>query len=156
MLKDVHTFLTEDDVLTDCTDDYKHLYLLVDDSWNTKIDPKFKAFCEKYEKIILAIIKQGDFELRQSETDINNGWQKWLFEHYDPETWSQSPYSYSFYDSKDIDWGHKPEGSLRLSDHWNFESGLEKHCITDNPEFKNGWAVGKYHKGVYHIVKYFN
>ena len=78
MLEDVHTYLADDDVITDFSDDYKHLYLLVDDNYHGKIDPKFKAFCQKYEKIILVLIKQGHFQLRQSKTDINNGWQKWL------------------------------------------------------------------------------
>lgn len=54
---------------------------------------------------------------------------------------SQSPYSESFYAYKKgefIDWGEKPEGSLRLSDHWNFvtvdyETGEEEiHCVTDS------------------------
>jgi hypothetical protein len=32
----------------------------------------------------------------------------------------KSPYSDSFYSSTDISWNHKPEGSYRVSDHWNF------------------------------------
>lgn len=35
----------------------------------------------------------------------------------DWDDFSQSPYSMSIYDTKDVDWGYKPEGSLRISDH---------------------------------------
>lgn len=66
--------------------------------------------------------------------------------------WSQSPYSLSFYSSKNIDWNYKPEGSLRVSDHWNFGDNGE-HCPTE--ESVNGWAVGVYKNGIYHIIKKF-
>lgn len=66
--------------------------------------------------------------------------------------WSQSPYSYSFYSSKNIDWGYKPEGSLRVSDHWNFGEDGE-HCPTAEPV--DGWAVCKFENGKYHLIKKF-
>ena len=62
------------------------------------------------------------------------------------DTWkivSQSPYSYSFYNSDFIDWNYKPDKSLRISNHWNFVSEGEIHCATDCGT-KNGWYVGKY------------
>lgn len=66
--------------------------------------------------------------------------------------WSRSPYSMSFYDSKDIDWGYKPEGSIRVSDHWNFgEEG--EHCPTAEPV--DGWAVCRFENGKYHLVQKF-
>ncbi|HEL0676266.1 TPA: hypothetical protein TUW56_000869 [Streptococcus equi subsp. zooepidemicus] len=37
----------------------------------------------------------------------------WIMENITDE-WSVSPYSDSFYSSKDIDWGYKPEGSLQI------------------------------------------
>lgn len=37
----------------------------------------------------------------------------WTMENITDE-WSVSPYSDSSYSSKDIDWGYKPEGSLRI------------------------------------------
>ena len=44
---------------------------------------------------------------------------------------SESPYSMSFYlckkDEK-IDWGCKPEGSYRLSDHWGWFGYGKTHC----------------------------
>ena len=43
----------------------------------------------------------------------------------------KSPYSASFYNSKEISWNHKPDGSFRVSDHWNFIIGDKKHCRTD-------------------------
>ena len=66
----------------------------------------------------------------------------------------QSPYSESFYTEGKITWGSKPEGSLRLSDHWNFESEGKTHCKLDNTsEYLQKWLVCEYHNGTYHIVE---
>lgn len=79
----------------------------------------------------------------------------YLAENFD-DNWSKSPYSKSFYNSRDIDWGYKPEGSIRLSDHWNFEDSWgDLHCQTTDPEFKKGWALGVYHNGKYEITRKF-
>lgn len=67
-------------------------------------------------------------------------------------TISKSPYSNSFYNSDEIGWNHKPEGSLRISDHWNFYSRGEKHCRTVNEDLC-GWAMMKYSNGLYHDPK---
>lgn len=64
---------------------------------------------------------------------------------------NKSPYSDSYYNSSDITWGFKPEGSLRLSDHWNFESCGELHCKTDCGT-KNGWYLGQYSNGTYKLI----
>ena len=66
----------------------------------------------------------------------------------------QSPYSESFYTEGEITWDSKPEGSLRLSDHWNFESEGETHCKLDSTsEYLQKWLVCEYHNGTYHIVE---
>ncbi|MCK1200339.1 hypothetical protein MXZ33_06045 [Streptococcus uberis] len=77
----------------------------------------------------------------------------WMFilENMD-DNWSKSPYSNSFYSSNDITWGYKPEGSLRVSDHWNFGEDGE-HCQTSEPV--EGWAVCKFNNGKYDLVKKF-
>ena len=76
------------------------------------------------------------------------------------DTWDikvKSPYSNSFYNAEGITWDYKPDNSLRVSDHWNFYCRGKIHCKTDNPEFKNGWALGKYNgeTKTYNIIKYF-
>lgn len=72
------------------------------------------------------------------------------------DTVNSSPYSASFYNDWDISWGHKPQGSLRVSDHWNFPSQGKTHArIKDNPDFKQGWALGQYDNGLYNILKYY-
>lgn len=76
---------------------------------------------------------------------------KFVVENED-ENWSKSPYSLSYYNSKEIGWGYKPEGSLRISDHWNFGSENE-HCKTSEPV--DGWALCKFESGVYHLIKTF-
>lgn len=70
------------------------------------------------------------------------------------EKWTKSPHSFSFYNSDDISWGYKPENSLRISDHWNFESNGSLHCETTKG-FTNGWAVGQYKNGKYEILEVF-
>ena len=67
---------------------------------------------------------------------------------------SKSPYSFSFYNMPGKSWTHTPEGILRVSDHWNFESRGEKHAVTDRP-VENGthWTLAEYRDGVYHVLK---
>lgn len=66
----------------------------------------------------------------------------------------KSPYSDSFYTEGEIDWNSKPEGSLRLSDHWNFESEGQTHCKLDSTsEYLQKWLVCEYHNGKYHIIE---
>lgn len=53
---------------------------------------------------------------------------------------SKSPYSKSYYicenekDLSEINWGGKPDGSLRISNHWNFQTfaGDRTHCKISN------------------------
>ena len=71
---------------------------------------------------------------------------------------NKSPYSASFYNTYGIDWNYKPEGSLRISDHWNFESQGETHCKLDTTnEYLSGiWILARYENGVYKEIKRFN
>jgi hypothetical protein len=73
------------------------------------------------------------------------------------DTVSKSPYSESFYNSKEISWGSKPEGSLRISDHWNFESNGSVHCkINTSDEYIGGiWILARYENGTYIEIKRF-
>lgn len=107
----------------------------------------YKGLSEDYKldrKILLAggrtEISTNEYEALQFVVD------NWTNE------WSKSPYSMSFYSSKDISWGHKPEGSLRVSDHWNFGYDGE-HCPTAEPV--EGWAVCRFENGKYHLIKQF-
>lgn len=70
---------------------------------------------------------------------------------------SKSPYSDSFYNAKEISWTSKPEGSLRLADHWNFESRGETHCkLNTTREYINGiWILARYENGIYVELKRF-
>lgn len=78
------------------------------------------------------------------------------------KAFNKSPYSNSFYNSNDIDWGYKPEGSIRISDHWGFESLGEKHCVIDfesltdedeQEQLNMSWLVCVYKNGKYHIIE---
>lgn len=69
----------------------------------------------------------------------------------------KSPYSKSFYSSDDISWTHKPDGSFRVSDHWNFRSNRDEkiHCKTDKKTIDNThFSIGQYDKksGIYRII----
>ena len=68
---------------------------------------------------------------------------------------SKSPYSDSFYSSNDISWNHKPDGSYRISDHWNFWSYGKYHCETASDVASNSWSLGVYNAelGKYEILK---
>ncbi|MGL5243627.1 MAG: hypothetical protein ACRC7R_00410, partial [Sarcina sp.] len=70
---------------------------------------------------------------------------------------NKSPYSSSYYNVPGITWEYKPEGSLRISDHWNFISHNEKHCILAHTDKKvdNYWMLAKYIKGKYFVLKEF-
>lgn len=61
----------------------------------------------------------------------------------------KSPYSLSIYNSVDIDWKYKPEGSYRVSNHWNFKG----HCKTSNSVSNLKLSVGKYQGDMYTIIK---
>lgn len=68
---------------------------------------------------------------------------------------SESPYSESFYDRK-VKCGEKPEGTIRVSDHWNYLGrDDELHAVTDIDITKN-WAIGIYKEGIYEIVWQFD
>lgn len=70
---------------------------------------------------------------------------------------NKSPYSLTFYNVPEVTWDYKPEGSLRISDHWNFVSHGTKHCLLDNTEktIQNNWILAKYIEGKYQILKEF-
>jgi hypothetical protein len=73
-----------------------------------------------------------------------------------------SPFGSSLYDTPDKTWGHTPEGSLRVSDHWNFRNkkyrnqlpkGQIVHCPTDRPPIEDGWTLARFENGVYVILE---
>ena len=108
---------------------------------------KIEFINNQFENMNLFFVENNGLESR------NNAF-KYLVDNVTAD-WSKSPYSNSFYNSTDIDWNSKPENSLRVSDHWNFQTGDEMHCVTDDPTFKKGWAVGQYKNGTYEIIKKF-
>ena len=67
----------------------------------------------------------------------------------------KSPYSLSLYDTGDKDWDHTPEGSLRVSDHWNFrDSEGRLHCEVRGQQPRRGfWAVARFEDGAYVILE---
>jgi hypothetical protein len=67
----------------------------------------------------------------------------------------KSPYSDSFYlvkKNEKIGWGHKPQMSLRISDHWNF-GNFGEHCPTKNKAIDGQFSVGIYNFGFYEILE---
>lgn len=71
------------------------------------------------------------------------------------ENVNKSPYSMSFY-NEEVDWNYKPQGSLRISDHWNFYSEGEKHCeLEETSEYTQKWLMCEFRNGKYHILKEF-
>ena len=69
----------------------------------------------------------------------------------------KSPYGLSFYNAK-VGWDSKPNGSLRISDHWNFECRGKLHCETTTYVPDNThWAIGQYDETIkkYVILRVF-
>jgi hypothetical protein len=68
----------------------------------------------------------------------------------------KSPWSDSFYNAA-VGWGHKPDGSYRISDHWNFKTRGKIHCQTTKPIDDNVWALAQFDAsvGMYRILKTF-
>lgn len=153
------SMLDWEDVEATPNDDFTEIQLL---HWKKiKINADFGKLCQKYEKQFLQIAKERDnqggdlFCVRQSH--VKNGWFKFILQNW-TDDWCVSPYSNSFYNSKNISWEHKPDGSIRIASHWNFTTIANDgiHCRTNNPDFTEGWAVGRYNNGVYDIVKVFD
>lgn len=66
---------------------------------------------------------------------------------------TKSPYSDSFYahkEEEEISFGFKPNGSYRISDHWNWDKG--DHCPTDTNE-NFGVALAIFINGKYTQIK---
>lgn len=127
-----------------CYEQFGDEFQLIRDS---KALESYSGLTRDYQKDLKILRKYKHRDMTISEYEA----MKYVAENWTKE-WSQSPYSYSFYSSKNIDWGHKPEGSLRVSDHWNFgEEG--EHCPTTEPV--NGWAVCRFENGKYHLVQKF-
>ncbi|MFR3560227.1 MAG: hypothetical protein ACLTUN_16895, partial [Paraclostridium sordellii] len=82
--------------------------------------------------------------------EVNEEIKKFKYVH-------KSPYSQTYYDTDDISWEHKAENSLRISDHWNFESHGKIHCqLCNTGEYiENEWILAQYKNGKYHILKNF-
>lgn len=114
---------------------------------DSKALESYNGLTGDYKKNLKILRKCGCSEMNAEEYEA----MKYVEENWTKE-WSQSPYSNSFYNSKNIDWGYKPEGSLRVSDHWNFGDNGE-HCPTAEPV--NGWAVCQFRNGKYHLIKNF-
>ncbi|MEM0994629.1 MAG: hypothetical protein AAF847_09955 [Bacteroidota bacterium] len=71
----------------------------------------------------------------------------------------RSPYSYSFYSSKQKRWDHTPKQCFRVSNHWNFSSKKTRskgiiHCRTNVP-VKNHtyWTLAVFEKGIWKVLK---
>ena len=62
-------------------------------------------------------------------------------------TWKRiikSPYSHSYY-TEPVDWNTKPDKSLRIADHWNFESQCKLHCCTTTTVQNNThWTIARF------------
>ena len=127
-----------------CYEQFGEEFQLVKD---TKELECYNGLTNDYMKDLKILRKCGNIQMNISEYEA----MKYVVENWSKE-WSCSPYSNSFYSSKDIYWGYKPEGSLRVSDHWNFGDNKE-HCPTAEPV--DGWAVCRFENGKYHLVKKF-
>jgi len=111
----------------------------------TKKQIKKRIYFVKKEAEIVSPDDLDRFDIPES---IQAMMRKW-------EVIQKSPYSNSFYSSTEIFWSSKPEGSYRVSDHWNFKSNYDnkKHCETNGPAPNNTHiSIAKYTNGKYDII----
>lgn len=103
----------------------------------------------KYTKhLVNKIVSVDDLSEYGIPEEIQKEMAKW-------EIINKSPYSDTFYSSTDVDWGHKPDKSYRVSDHWNFYTNDKWHCQTDKKVPNNTHiSLGQYDKesGKYKIL----
>lgn len=115
---------------------------------------KILAVADEYFKEEYNIDNYNCFECWRNNRSFRKEYLMLLYSFIkDWKDFSQSPYSLSMYDSKDIDWEYKPEGSLRFSNHWNFYSQGEYHCKIEDESKKNNFMICRYENGMYKIVK---
>ena len=118
----------------------------LDELIRNRLNPKNDSEFDKYKDIFWRTINPKGRMPLEASIDIS----KW-------DVVNSSPYSASYYNSNNIGWSSKPEGSLRLSDHWNFKtddySGI--HCKLKGIDGyqQNRWILAKYHNGEYEIIK---
>lgn len=95
------------------------------------------------ERLIGNIVSIDELNQYDIPQDIINEMKKW-------DVIYKSPYSNSFYNTTDIDWSYKPDGSLRVSNHWNFSTNRTKltgrlHCKTNKKVVNNlKYTLAKY------------
>jgi|GEM_PF-4541668 len=59
----------------------------------------------------------------------------------------KSPYSCSYYNNSDKTWEYTKPNTIRVANHWNFESQGELHCrIDEQIANKYDWIMAKYDK----------
>lgn len=86
---------------------------------------------------IYTIDQIGKFDIPDEIIDKMKDW----------EVIFKSPFSDSFYNSIEVKSGYKPDGSFRVSDHWNYQSmdkSKEIHCVTDIPVKDSNISLGQY------------
>lgn len=96
----------------------------------------------RYEKVYLEVELDEDGDEIESEIiDVDCAFElktianhvgidiKFLEAVIEYKCYNKSPYSNSFYNAK-VDWDNKPEGSIRISDHWSFTTYHDDriHC----------------------------
>lgn len=67
----------------------------------------------------------------------------------------KSPYGNSYYNAP-VGWSYKEHNSYRISDHWNFVSNYNLHCVTNCPVHDNThWTLAQYDakSGNYNVIK---
>lgn len=149
-------------------ENYKIVDIIDGELFTAEIKKLFEEYeLKEYEQVFKVLnLKEEDKETyfsfwKNYHNYLNINVISILNELNDFEKLRKSPYSSSFYNSSDIDWDYKPEGSLRLSDHWNFRTSRNDyqdcHCQLKETtaQIYNSWMLCKYKNGKYEVLKYF-
>ncbi len=129
----------------------KHILLFEKFTEEPEVKPLSKRELKrlKYSKVLTnKILTTDELDNYDIPSEIKKIMSTW-------EVINKSPYSDSFYNTVDVGWDHKPDGSYRVSDHWNFYTREKWHCETDKKVQNNTHiSLGKYNKetGKYEVI----
>lgn len=122
---------------------------------NAVVTDDFKKFVKKYEGVLQDMAKTGGDSMLIRQNNLFD-YQKFILENYQIGSWHKTKGAEYYDPDQNIPFEEYlstpkvEEETIRVSNRWNYDD-----CDTIEPVINHVWAVGRYHKGKYEIVKRF-
>lgn len=122
---------------------------------NAIIFDDFKELINKYKSVLFDMARTGGESMIIGQFNLFD-YQKYVLQHYQIGSWHKSKIKEYLTPDQDMRYEEYlstekvEEGTIRVSNKWNYED-----CMTDDIWMNHIWAVGKFHKGKYEIIKKF-